>query len=395
VSVFFYISGHGFGHASREIAVINALRSLAPELRVVVRTSAARWLFDRTIRGPAPSEPGRRVEGPFTYLAGPTDTGVVQIDSLHLDERQTIREAAEFHQTLPARAAEEAKLLREHDARLVISDAPALGCAAAAEAGITSSVLLSNFTWDWIYQAYGDELATAPDLIPTIQTAYRSARAAWRLPMHGGFETFDTIIELPLVARHGTYERDAVRRQLGLPLDVPVVLSSFGGYGVQDFNPERLDCLDAYAVVITTVGAARSEAGRTGGPLVHRSAKREGGGIYMIDESAIYDPGFHYEDLVAAVDVVATKPGYGIISECIANETAILYTSRGRFAEYDVLVTEMPRFLRCRYIPIEELLAGRWRTSLDVLMASPPPPERPRADGANVAARMVVEMMQG
>ena len=35
--------------------------------------------------------------------------------------------------------------------------------------------------------------------------------------------------------------------------------------------------------------------------------------------------------LVGAADAVVSKPGYGIISECIANETAILYTSRGHF----------------------------------------------------------------
>ena len=39
-----------------------------------------------------------------------------------------------------------------------------------------------------------------------------------------------------------------------------------------------------------------------------------------------------------AADVVVTKPGYGIIAECLANDTAIVYTSRGEFAEYDVLV---------------------------------------------------------
>ena len=54
----------------------------------------------------------------------------------------------------------------------------------------------------------------------------------------------------------------------------------------------------------------------------------------MIDESAMYDRGYRYEDLVRAVDVVVTKPGYGIISECIANDTALLYTSRGDFREY-------------------------------------------------------------
>ena len=47
-----------------------------------------------------------------------------------------------------------------------------------------------------------------------------------------------------------------------------------------------------------------------------------------------------------AADVVVTKPGYGIIAECLANDTALLYTVRGHFIEYDVLVAAMPRFLR-------------------------------------------------
>ena len=62
------------------------------------------------------------------------------------------------------------------------------------------------------------------------------------------------------------------------------------------------------------------------------------GSARFVDERAIYSAGYRYEDLVRAVDVVATKPGYGIISECIANDTALLYTSRGRFVEYDVMV---------------------------------------------------------
>ena len=60
--------------------------------------------------------------------------------------------------------------------------------------------------------------------------------------------------------------------------------------------------------------------------------------------------GVRYEDLVAAADVVVTKPGYGIVSECIANGAALLYTSRGHFVEHDVFVSEMPRVLRCRFI---------------------------------------------
>ena len=89
-----------------------------------------------------------------------------------------------------------------------------------------------------------------------------------------------------------------------------------------------LDCLDRWTVVIT-------------GHLPPASLPA---GVRYVDEAAIYDGDLRYEDLVHAVDVVVTKPGYGIVAECLANGTAMLYTSRGRFREYDVMVAEMPAF---------------------------------------------------
>ena len=49
----FYISGHGFGHASRQTEIISALRAIRPNLRIVVRTSAPRWLFDLAVTQPS------------------------------------------------------------------------------------------------------------------------------------------------------------------------------------------------------------------------------------------------------------------------------------------------------------------------------------------------------
>ena len=102
---------------------------------------------------------------------------------------------------------------------------------------------------------------------------------------------------------------------------------------------------------------------------------------------------FDYPDLVRAADVVVTKPGYGIISECIANDTAILYTSRGHFPEYDVLVREMPKYLRAEFISQENLLAGRWGPSLDKVLASPAPPIKPAINGADVAAEIILQAL--
>ncbi|HXW05026.1 MAG TPA: hypothetical protein VD833_07335 [Vicinamibacterales bacterium] len=369
-AVFFYISGHGFGHASRQIAIVNALGARAPEVEIVIRSSVPLTVFGRTLRVPARVEPGD------------CDTGVVQFDSLRLDEAETICRADAFHAELPARAAREAALLRRHEARLVISDAPPLACEAAWAAGVPS-VVVSNFTWDWIYEGYPAELGSAPELIPHIRQAYGRAGGAWRLPMHGGFAAFEAerIIDVPFVARHARHDRATVRRTLGLPADRPIVLFSFGGFAVRDLDFDHLDCLPAYDVLLTSHEAA-------GVAALDRP------GVHVVPEQRIYESGFQYEDLVAAADVVLTKPGYGIISECVANGPAILYTSRGRFREYEVLVDAMPALLRCGYIDQIELFQGRWRAPLDAVLARREPTAKPATDGAARIAGMILEHLE-
>ena len=91
--------------------------------------------------------------------------------------------------------------------------------------------------------------------------------------------------------------------------------------------------------------------------------------------------------------MVVTKPGYGIIAECIANGTAMLYTSRGRFAEYDVLVRGCPASPGAATSIRHDLLAGRWGAHLDGLLGQPPPPEVAATDGAEQAAKGIGECL--
>jgi hypothetical protein len=351
-TVIFYISGHGFGHASRSIEVVNALLARADDLRVIARTSAPAWLFDRTVRD----------LDAFSREEVSTDTGAIQIDSLHLDEAQTVARARAFMRTFDERVAQEATVLGAHAATLVVSDIPALGIAAAKHVGIPA-IALGNFTWDWIYAAYPD----AQDVANEIGGAYAGADVALRLPMHGGFDTFEHIVDIPLVARRSARRPEETRHALGLPTDKRLVLLSFGGYGVDRIDHDALERLTGYAVV--------------------------GSAHHPLDETAMYGAGFRYEDLVRAVDVVVSKPGYGIISECVANDTAFLYTSRGHFVEYDVLVRDCARYLRTAFIDHDQLFAGDWQDHLDRLLAQPAAPERPRVDGADVAAELLLDMI--
>jgi len=345
VRIAFYISGHGFGHGARQIELIGALLAHQPELEAIVRTTLRPAMFD-----PVASD---RV----ILQRLDTDSGLTQHDSLHIDEEDSARRAARFYETFDQRVAAEAALLEAAGANLVVGDIPPLAFAAAARAGVPS-LAIANFTWDWIYGAYPAFDRIAPDVRATIRTAYAQATRALRLPLHGGFDAMAAVtIDIPFIARRSTRDRADTRRAVGATGERPAVLPSFGAYGA--------------ALPIDEL--------------------RRSGRLTVLDPSHVPD-GFRYQDLVAAADVVVSKPGYGIVSECVANGTALLYTSRGRFIEYDVFVEGMPRVLRCRYISQEDLLAGRWADAIDALLAQPAPPERARIDGADVAAQEISRM---
>ena len=262
--------------------------------------------------------------------------------------------------TFDARVANEVQFLREHRAVLTVSDLPPLGVAAAAAAGVPA-IALGNFTWDWIFEHYDGGAAVARQM----GDIYRQVTLALRLPMWGGFETMPVVRDVPFIARRSRRNPDEVRNALGIPRDARVVLVSFGGYGLDHLDEAAIRVMSGYHVLLPG----------------------------MIDENAMYQCGYRYEDLVRAVDVVATKPGYGIISECLANNTALLYTSRGDFREYQVLVDAMPRLLRCAFISHADLFAGGWAPHLDALLAQPEPPASPPTDGAEVTADMLLDIL--
>jgi L-arabinokinase len=275
-------------------------------------------------------------------------------------------------------------MLRELGAGLIVGDIPPLAFAVGASAGIPS-IGLGNFTWDWIYGEY-PRVRLAPSLLPTIRGTYAKAAMALRLPMSGGFESFSNVRDIPFVARHATRTRQEVCKLLKLPTEKPIVLASFGGYGLPGLETDYLAKFKKYTVVTT----ANLPLGRTRKEMP--TAERKGSFV-SVNEEAMYDVGVRYEDLVGAAEAVVTKPGYGIIAECIANDSAILYTSRGHFPEYDVLVEEMPKYTRSAFIGHDDLFAGKWETHLDKLLAQPKVKKKPDTNGAEVAADILLKAL--
>jgi hypothetical protein len=122
----------------------------------------------------------------------------------------------------------------------------------------------------------------------------------------------------------------------------------------------RVDCLETWTIVTT------DRLADTMRPLPQH--------VRLIAEKAFIGSGFRYEDLVGAVDVVITKPGYGILAECISTGAAMLYTSRGVFREYDPMVPDAA----VRAQPVHQARRSPgWSLaeSLEALMAQSPAAE--------------------
>jgi len=358
-----YVSGHGYGHATRVGEVLRAVRAIQPRATLAVVTSGPERLYRQA------------VPGPFEFRSLQCDVGLVQKGALVMDEPATVDAWRDFVSGDDERIAAEARWLREIGARAVLGDIPPLAFAAAAEAGVPSFGL-SNFSWDWIYRYMSGRHPGLAEAADWAAAAYARCGLLLELPFAGDLSAFPRREPIPLVARKPQVTQAEARRRLGLP-DGPLALISFGGLGLPGFDPGVLGQVEGWNFLMTgldRVGKSNATGNATG---------------LDVDRAAAL--GLGYIDLVGAADVVITKPGYGIVSDAIAARTRMVYTERGDFPEYPVLVGEMGRWLPARHISNDGLLAGRLRSALDEVLAAPFPPA-PDMSGAERAARRLLDV---
>lgn len=355
----YYISGHGLGHASRSCQIINTLRRRHAEVAVEVVSDAHPWFFEGFLDGSVPVR-ARRL-----------DIGVVQRDSLHMDEGATLLAYRQLLTGREALLAEEAASLRAAGVTLVVADIAPLAFAAAAAVGITG-VGVANFTWDWIYEDLLSRHGGFEDVLASVRADYGQAAGFLRLPFAGVFPAALPVEDLPLVARRAQRCAEEVRRYLGVAPEQRLALISFGGFGLADFDVSALARLRDWVFVSETAPAV------------------------SVDNLIRLVPGaLAYPSLVGAADVVVTKPGYGIVSEAIANDTAVLYASRGEFREQALLVEGLRRYARSRFIDNAKLLSGDWGDDLEALLREPAPAQELPCDGDRVAADRLAALARG
>jgi hypothetical protein len=317
------ITGHGYGHASRQMEVIRLLLEGDAEARVVVLTTVPEAIFQNYLGDAA------LAEGRLRIVPHRADVGLVQIDSLRIDRAATLA-ALEARFADPARAEGElAEILAPFHPALIVADIPPLAFAAAARLGVPS-VGASNFDWAWVYGHYARE---EPAFRRWEQLFLRwQAQATLALHMDPGppLVGFSRVIEVEPFARRKLDAPEAVRRALAIPEGYKAVLVSFGGCGLDDAN-RRIPPIPG---IVWILAPPMPDLGRP---------------------DTRFAPDLPYLTLFAVADAVFIKPGYGTVCEAAFHRSRILYTDRGEFPEYEWLVRWMEANLPAVHVPSEAL----------------------------------------
>jgi UDP:flavonoid glycosyltransferase YjiC (YdhE family) len=102
---------------------------------------------------------------------------------------------------------------------------------------------------------------------------------------------------------------------------------------------------------------------------------------------------FKYHDVIASVDAMISKIGYGVYAECLLNGLPLLYVPREDFAEYPVLEAGINRWGHGIGLNKHDFYALEWDDALAILAEKPKPP-RIISDGAQLCADMIMTLGQ-
>lgn len=294
-----FISPHGFGHAARALAVMEAL-GLRDDARFELFTTVPEVFFRGTL------------EGRWTLHPVAADVGFRQSSALAIDLVGTVKALDAFRRDTDRTVPELAAGLSTLGCDAVLCDISPLGILAAREAGLPS-VLMENFTWDWIYEPLLGEAPGLEDHARWLSEVYGAADL--RVQVEPVCRRIPGAPTAPPVARPPLRTREEVRGELGIGPREPVVLLTMGGLGHDFAFLERLKGSPARFLVTALEGVE---------PPANVVPFRR-------DEPA------YLPDLIAAADLVVTKLGYSTVAEVWLQDRPLRYVANDRFREVGVL----------------------------------------------------------
>ncbi|PIE56021.1 MAG: hypothetical protein CSA34_06310 [Desulfobulbus propionicus] len=350
------VTPHGFGHGARACAVMLALRQVV-DVHFIVLSDLPSWFFEESLGSG------------YTYCRMATDVGLIQTTAFAEDLPATLKALAAMYPLEDAQVTAAVRCFA--GCRLIIADIAPLGIVAAGKLGVPS-VLVENFTWDWIYSGYQRRFPGFSPYIDWMEAVY--AQATYHVQAAPVCRKVAGAFQAEPLARPRREGREQLRTRLGLTTGQRAVLLTMGGIADDPLPLEHM--AEQGATIFFLRSAGRQEAVPENVRVLSRSAS------------------FYHPDLVDAVDVVVGKLGSSTLAEVYQAGTPWGYVSRKHFAESVPLARFVEEHMQGRAITCQAMQDGTWLESVDRLLEHAGP-RRPGKTGNQATGRFLADLLQG
>ena len=358
-SVALFVTSHGFGHASRACAVAKALTDIRPEVRFEIFSSIPQWYFSGTLDD-------------FRFHQLNCDIGLVQHDALNTDIPGTLKALADELPFKTTQINALANKLTDTHCELVICDIAPMGIAVARAAGLPS-VLIENFTWDWIYRSLAQGHPAFLTYADALEQVFTNAKV--HIQTQPVCNPVSSAIHVNPIARSPRQNRDNTRKALGLQSKRSMVFLTMGGVPQEYPFVSRLHRdFSTIDFVIAGIEARKEWAA----PNVR----------LLPANSSHYHP-----DLINAADAVIGKAGYSTIAEIYQSQVRFGYFVREDYPEMQALVNFLQHNTDGILLSAQDYMSGNWLSELENLLAVQPACRQQTLNGSLQVAQLVSELL--
>jgi hypothetical protein len=347
------ISAHGLGHLAQTAPVVVELSRRIPDLHLTVRSG----LQHDQLRA--------RIHVPFEHIPAASDFGFVMHNAVDIDFAASLTRYREFHGNWDTRITEAAAELSALKVDAVLSNAAYLPLAAARQVGIPAAGMCSLNWADLFAHYFSDESGIQTQML----AAYNAADVFLRIHPGMPMEAFHRRHDIGPIAHLAKrpHARKALDAALNIPAGKRCVLVAMGG---MEFRLP-IENWPAHKNLIWLSPASW--------------------GLQRADVRDFDAVGWSFTDVLANVDAVLTKPGYGTFAEAACNGTPVLYVPRDNWPEEIPMADWLQQHGRCAAIDRQRLMAGHISSALDALWQQAEKP-RPLPTGINEAAKILVRL---
>jgi hypothetical protein len=354
----YFITPHGFGHAARASAVMDAVAETLPFVSFDIFTTVPQWFFSDSL--------SCKIE----YHEFVADIGLVQKTPFSHDLEKTVETLDRFVPFDSERISRTADLLKQRACRLAICDISPIGISIAKQAGIPS-ILIENFTWDWIYE----DFIHADSRIRRHADSFRKMYQAVDYHIQASPVCHPNSVDMTTkpISRKVELSSDHVREKLGISKEKNMVLITTGGIREKFGFLKTLTAREEICFVV---------------PGGSESPERHDNLILLPHRS-----GFVHSNLVNAADTVIGKAGYSTIAEVYQSGVPFGYVPRSNFRETDKLVEFIEKEMKAICIDDKEFKTGRWLPKVSRLLSFPRI-HRQNQNGSHEVAGFIMNLLK-